>query len=53
MRLFNHPELTDLPLQAAVLRAAGGNPHLGSLLAEQATREHGPVKQTESDGRNA
>ena len=53
MRLFDHPELTDLALHAAVLRASGGDPYLGSLLAEQATREHGPVEQTESDGRNA
>jgi DUF917 family protein len=51
MRLFHHPELRDLALHAAV--PGGGDPDLGSLLAEQATREHGPVEQTESDGRNA
>ena len=53
MRLFDHPELTDLALHAAVLRAGGGDPYLGSLLAAQATGEHGPVGQSESDGRNS
>ena len=53
MRLFDHPELTDLALHAAVFRAGGGDPYLGSLLAAQVTSEHGPVEQAESDGRNA
>ena len=53
MRLFDHPELTALALDAAVLRAGGGDPYLGSLLAAQATSEHGPVEQTEPDGRKA
>ena len=53
MRLFDHPELTALALDAAVLRAGGGDPYLGSLLAAQATSEHGPVEQSESDGRNS
>jgi DUF917 family protein len=53
MRLFDRPELTDLALHAAVLGAGDGDPYLGSVLAEQETREHGPVEQAPSDGRSA
>jgi DUF917 family protein len=45
VREIGIPELRDLARGAAVLgTGGGGDPYIGRLLAEQAIREHGPVR---------
>lgn len=44
MRTIGEDELDDLAIGAGVLgTGGGGNPYLGTLLAKQAIREHGPA----------
>lgn len=45
MRRVAEAELDDLAIGAAILgTGGGGNPYIGTLLAKQAIREHGPVE---------
>ena len=45
MRLVGEDNLDDLAVGAAILgTGGGGNPYIGTLLAKQAVREHGPVE---------
>jgi DUF917 family protein len=44
LRQFGEADLQDLAVGAAILgTGGGGNPYVGSLLAREAMREHGPV----------
>jgi DUF917 family protein len=45
LRRIGEAELDDLARGAAILgTGGGGNPYIGTLLAKQAVREHGPVE---------
>jgi DUF917 family protein len=45
LRLVGEESLDDLAIGAAILgTGGGGNPYIGTLLAKQAVREHGPVQ---------
>lgn len=45
MRMLTEHNIEDLALGAAVLgTGGGGDPYIGKLMAQQAIREHGPVK---------
>jgi len=45
LRLVGEDNLDDLAVGAAILgTGGGGNPYIGTLLAKQAVREHGPVE---------
>ena len=50
MRLVGEENLDDLAVGAAILgTGGGGNPYIGTLLAKQAVREHGPVELVSVD----
>lgn len=50
MRRVAGAELDDLAVGAAILgTGGGGNPYIGTLLAKQAIREHGPVELVSLD----
>jgi DUF917 family protein len=50
LRLVGEENLDDLAVGAAILgTGGGGNPYIGTLLAKQAVREHGPVELVSVD----
>ena len=50
MRQIGEANLDDLSVGAAILgTGGGGNPYIGTLLAKQAIREHGPVELVSVD----
>jgi uncharacterized protein len=50
LRRVAEAELDDLAIGAAILgTGGGGNPYIGTLLAKQAIREHGPVELIDLD----
>jgi uncharacterized protein len=50
LRRVAEAELDDLAVGAAILgTGGGGNPYIGTLLAKQAIREHGPVELVSVD----
>ncbi|MHA6794427.1 DUF917 domain-containing protein [Pseudonocardia bannensis] len=50
MRLVDERQLTDIALGAGILgTGGGGDPYIGTLLARDAIREHGPVEVVDLD----
>ena len=50
MRMLTESNIDDMALGAAVLgTGGGGDPYIGKLMAQQAIREHGPVKLLDLD----
>ncbi len=50
MRLLKEENLKHIALGAAVLgTGGGGNPYIGTLMAVEAVRQHGPIKRVTVD----
>jgi hypothetical protein len=50
LRLVDERQLTDIALGAGILgTGGGGDPYIGTLLAREAIREHGPVEVVDLD----